>query len=181
MRKLIFLSILFVSITLNMTACRQASDKKETTVQPTAQVEEEKTEEVVSDAKFTFTQTAKGAILKKLGTRGYYTLTLYNANPYLTYYAERPKRISGLASVDNFIKNWKVGENNFHMNNPNLLLTAATIDGVTNNGSTFYLMTCSTPEYNMQKGILSYVVKPLPAHPFTFEHIQFNYVTVIID
>ena len=178
MRKLIiFIASIF--IILNITACRKAPNKKAVTTDTVQQTTPDAKKD--SDVNLLFVQTAKAATLKKLGQRGYYTLKLYGINPYLIYYSERPKRESGTASVENFIKAWSTGENNFQMDNPNVLLSAAMIDNVTNKGSTFYLMTCSTPHYDIQKSTLSYVVKPLPKHELLFEYIKFDYVTLLID
>ena len=183
MRKSLFLLTLIILVSINFTACRKVSTKKKedssAVSQKTTVQKEEKEAEL--DVNLMFVQTAKAAILKKLGSRGYYTLTLYGVNPYSTFYSERPKRISGITAIGDFVKAWNVGENNFHMNNPNALLTSALIDGVANKSSTFYLIKCSTPKYSVQKSILSYVVKPLPKHELMFEHIKLDYVTLMLD
>lgn len=181
MYKFIAYIIIFSLTTLNFTACNKSSDKKNDTADTSTQLIEKETKEEAEEINLLFIQTAKSAVLKKLSRHGYYTLTLYDVNPYTTYYSERPKRESGIAAVENFIKAWDVGKNNFQQNNPNILLTAASIDGVPNKDSTFYLLTCSTPEYNIKNGTLVYVVKPLPKHKLIFEHIKLDYVTLIID
>jgi hypothetical protein len=128
-----------------------------------------------------FVQSAKAAILKKLGERGYYTLTLYDVNPYVTYYKERPSRDNGIFASQELIKIWDQGENSFYTNNPNGLLMATQIDGLANKNGKFYLLTCSTPKYELEKGQFSYVVKPLPNQQFIFDHIQLTGVTLVLD
>ena len=129
-----------------------------------------------------FVQSAESAILKALPKKpGYYTLTLYNVPPYITYFSERPTRVTNVASVQNFIKAWDVGKNNFKTNNPNAVLCAAEINAMPNQNQKFYLMTLSSPIYSQNRSILRYVVTPLSKDGFLFKQINFKYVNLIID
>jgi hypothetical protein len=181
MRKLTAYTIICSLIILGFTACHKPAEKKNDTVNTSAQPAENNAKEKKGDVNPIFIQTAKSAVLKKLSTHGYYTLMLYNVNPYSTYYVERPERESGIIPVGEFIKTWDTGKNSFQQNNPNAFLTAAFIDGVSNKDSKFYLLTCSTPQYDLKNNTLIYVVKPLPRHTLIFEYIKLDYVTLIID
>ena len=140
------------------------------------------TKSAFTDLNLIFVQSAKSAILKELPKKpGFYTLTLYNTPPYIAYFAERPNRVTGLATFENFKKAWSVGENSFKINNPNAVLCAAEIDGLTNQNQKFYLMTLSNPLYSIKNSIARYTIKPLSKQGFLLKQISLKHVNLIID
>jgi hypothetical protein len=134
-----------------------------------------------SEVNLLFVLTAKKAVLKTNSNKsGYYTLTLYGVNPYITYFSDRPSRIQGLAATENFIEAWNVGPNNFKTNPPNAAITATKINMLENDNGQFYIVTMSQPKYDSQKSILQFTVKPLQ-QKLLFKDIQLDNPTIVID
>jgi len=128
-----------------------------------------------------FIQTASHAVLKEMPNRpGYYQLILEDINPYVTYFSQRPKRLGGIVPVENFVKAWNIGPNNFADNNPNGVLVPCTIDGALNTGEEVNLVTLSHPNYYPTKNILVYLVKPILTQRFVFKEIKYEHVTLLI-
>lgn len=128
-----------------------------------------------------FVQTASNAVLREMQNNpGHYLLILKDINPYITYFSQRPKRIGGIVPVENFVKAWNIGPNNFADNNPNGVLIPGTIDGVLNKGEQTNLITLSNPNYYPAQNMLTYVVKPVLSDRFVFQEIKYEYVTLII-
>ena len=135
-----------------------------------------------SNVNLTFIQNAKiGNLVKSSDKPGYYTLTLIDVNPYTIYFSERPNHFGGLVPTQNFVQAWTVGSNSFEVDNPNGAIVAAKIDGVINKNSSIDIVTLSNPKYNVEKGEMSYLVKPLFPKNFSYNQIQFEYVTLYID
>ena len=130
----------------------------------------------------TFIQSADSAVLKALPKKpGYYTLTLYKTSPYITYLSPRPKKITGLAPFENFVKAWGVGNNNFETSNPNAVLCSAEIDGLINQNQKTYLMSLSSPAYSKTRSIARYVVVPLSREGFILKQINFKHINLIFS
>lgn len=129
-----------------------------------------------------FIQVANTASLVAIpGQSNQYMLTLFNVSPYITYYIKRPSRVSGLATLANFIKAWSVGNNSFAQDNPNAVIYAGQINGQTNQSETAYVVQLGNPSYNQQKNQISYMVTPLGRQGFILQSINLNNVALVIN
>ena len=105
-----------------------------------------------------------------------YTLMLTQTSKMLTYFSDRPVRISGVTHLFNLIKFWNIGDDSFAKIPPNAAIETFS---ATQNGEmamTHYVLEISHPKLNMQKNELSFTVKSLGKtilsnHPITLEHV----------
>jgi hypothetical protein len=135
----------------------------------------------MSSVSLAFVQTAPQATLEYSNSRNTYKLTLYNINPYITYFAKRPSRFSGVVPVMDFVKAWGVGTNSFLENPPNAIITAGYIDDVANNNGIFFAMTLQIQSYNTIKGTLEYKATPLSITTLVSTQFNLRNVTIVID
>jgi hypothetical protein len=166
----------------------QTQQPQKDTQAPSTQTEDQtkktqdQTQSEFSNVNLMFIQTAKTAALTTIQNKtGYYTLTLTGVNPYVTYFSERPNRLQGVASLENFVKAWDVGTNSLKDNNPNGVITAVKINGLTNSNEKTFLITLSSPNYNLQKSELSYTVKAMDTSGFLFKDIRLEDVILVLD
>ncbi len=180
MRKLLTTTTLIIGLAfLSVTyADKPANNKKKTAPTKTA------APSALTNLSLSFIQTARAAILRAIPNEPEnYILTLYDVNPYTTYFSRRPNRVSGIATSEDFVKAWKVGENNFEIDNPNGLIIPCEIDGATNKSETFYIVRLASPVYKTnKKGLINiqYAVKSIGSRNIIYKHIRFDYVTLII-
>lgn len=128
-----------------------------------------------------FVQTAQSAKLYPIaGKANYYNLTLYNVNPYITYFTNRPNRVTGVVPLSNFLKAWNVGTNSFAEDNPNAVLTAATINGNINNNLVPVVIQLSSPQYSPAQSTLSFIITPIGSTQFVLPQLDYTYLTLVI-
>ena len=146
-----------------------------------AYAQKQKSQEL-TDINLSFVQTAKSGTLKAISDKpGYYTLTLEDVGPYISYLSERPNRIKGIVPTEKFIQTWGVGNNSFAANNPNGVIIPALVDGVTNKSTVFYTITLSSPQFNQKQFTVRYIVKLILSQQFFYKHIHFDHVILLIN
>ena len=98
----------FVSIALcSLSITGYAVTTQTTTTQTTTTQPATSTTANTSGLNLGFVVTGSTAQLKSLaGKSGYYTITLSDVSPYITYFSERPNRKEGVAAMQNFISAW---------------------------------------------------------------------------
>ena len=144
-----------------------------------AQQEQKKTSQL-SNINLSFIIGADAAMLKSIHP-GYYTLTLYNVSPYITYYTLRPNRVQGVVPLENFVKAWKIGTNSFEDNNPNGVIIPAMIDGIINKSETFYPISLLSPKLDKTKRNIQFTVRPLGSGGFLYKHMTYKHVVLIVN
>lgn len=112
---------------------------------------------------------------------GSYYLTLYGVSPYIIYFSVRPHRIRGIIPTQNFVQSWNAGGNGYRQINPNAVITANQVNNQPNKNTTTELVILSSPQYDMSRNILRYVVSPLVMSSFELQEIHFDYVTLLIS
>lgn len=110
-----------------------------------------------------------------------FVLTLNNVNPYATYYPRRPSREFGLASVQNFIKAWNVGPDNFANDNPNAVLYAGYMNQQENSSNISYVMQLSNPSYSSANNTLSFNVVLLGNQQLLFQELLMRQVILVVN
>lgn len=136
-------------------------------------------------ASYLFVQSALKADLEIDKTEvDTYTLTLHDVNPYVTYFADRPRRNAGVMPVEQFIKLWDVkgGENSFKKVAPNADLNAMV--GLSSSNTTVnYAIEIKKVNYDSHSKKLVYTVKSLKGNinPMPKSTTQLHHVTLFID
>ncbi len=128
-----------------------------------------------------FVQTAPIARLTAISGSNQYRLILGQVSPYVTYYAQRPNRSSGLAQLANFLKAWRVGESSFAKIPPNATLFAGAINDRANSADTFQVVTLSHPIYDQKKNELEYTVTPVSGQNFLLKSYNYRELMLVIN
>lgn len=129
----------------------------------------------------TFNLSAQRAKLFKNSSSNSYRLLLTGVAPYITYITGRPGRVKGLASIENFIRAWGVGDNSFAKDNPNAILYAGVINAAGNNGNQSFVIQVDKPEYDKKRGIMQFEVEPLGSSQLILEQMDLQYVNLVIN
>lgn len=148
----------------------------QTGTQPQTTANQQQTSSVIN---LSFVLTAKTAILKT-NNDGTYRLTFIGINPFITYFTNRPKRNQGVAAMQNFMKAWNVGTNNFQVTPPNATLTAVKINNVENTNQQFYIFTLTSPKYNQEQNVMQFIAKPI-TQKILFKDVRFDNATLVIE
>ncbi|MBN1684906.1 MAG: hypothetical protein JW855_05715 [Gammaproteobacteria bacterium] len=176
MRKSLFSVFIIITAVFLTSACGQSAPQKEKSDQATTNAEQ------FSQVNLIFLQSATAGELRESTLHeGYYQLTLYNVAPYITYFTQRPNRNSGIVPLQNFVKAWNVGPNSFQDNNPNAVIVAGQINDTINKNTPPLLAALSNPQYDMNKNVLQFLVKPLSTQKLLYKEITYQYVTIIIE
>ena len=176
MHKLFINTFLVVILSYFPLAYSQTSLPKENVEQPPVETEP------FSQINLIFFQNATSALLEESNVHsGYYLLTLYNVSPYMTYFAQRPNRNKGVVPLQNFVKAWSVGPNNFKDNNPNAIILAEQINDAVNRNNPPLIVTLSDPQYNSDKNTLQFLAKPLSSEKLLYKESTYQYVTILIE
>jgi len=108
------------------------------------------TKSILDDISLLFVQTAKsGSFIKNNGN---YTLTLNNISSYTTYFSDRPLRISGISSTEEFVASWCDGTNSFDSDPPNAAINILDADHSEN----VIIVELFNPVYDAEKETLQY-------------------------
>jgi hypothetical protein len=182
----------FISIALcSLSITGYAAPTQTTTVQPAATTAQTiaaqpstttPTTSNSSGLNLGFVVTGSSAQLKSLtGKSGYYTVTLSDVSPYITYFSERPNRKEGVATMQNFISAWSVGSNSFKDNPPNGILTGAMINQNTNQNDTYQILILESPQYNAQASTLTFTARPLGTNALPYSALQYTSAILYIN
>ena len=99
-----------------MLACGQAPQDQTTEVVEVAEVSAPETQEV----EYLFVQGAAS------GTLADGVLTMAQVNPSTVYFSDRPERLAGHLTTEEFVANWGEGDDSFASNPPNATLSILT-------------------------------------------------------
>lgn len=118
---------------------------------------------VNKNANYLFIQGAKSAELQPAdATTGTYTLTLTGVRPYVTYFSDRPNRISGLLKTEKFMGEWtKDGKSSFLKDAPNVGLEGTKMHGIIGTEDKSVILVLSNPTYDSKKDTATYTAKLL--------------------
>lgn len=109
---------------------------------------------------FMFVQNAYQASLNKTKKANMYTLTLKDVAPYVTYFSDKPKRIAGTFTIEDYLKNWQLNQQTQTKDAPN----ADLVGSYHHNGQhemANLVVELKKPQYNATNRTLTYKVKIL--------------------
>lgn len=128
---------------------------------------------------YLFIQSAKSGTLQPTNQTGVYKLTLYKVTPYVTYFSDRPSRITGLMPTDMFLKEWKKG---FAKDAPNVGVEGVKIHSIFEKKDISSVLVLSNPNYDAKKSELTYTAKFLPGNTDNSKNmIKLKNVALFID
>lgn len=107
---------------------------------------------------FLYVQTAETAVLKPVNAeKGQFTLTLQDMPPYVSYFSDRPNRLVGMVSIQDFLKVWNSqNTQSFGKVPPNVTVSGIKIHHFTRNKDEFFMVELSNPQYNAKDKTLTY-------------------------
>ncbi|WP_299292030.1 hypothetical protein [Nitrosopumilus sp.] len=104
------------------------------------------------DIELLFVQTANSGTLKKID--GQYVLALNDVSSATAWFTDRPHRLSGTETTQDFIDHWNYGEDNFQMNPPNAAIQIFEAD----QSKDLVIVELTNPVYDDEKNTLQYNV-----------------------
>lgn len=127
-----------------------------------------------------FIQAAANGSIEPISNKpGYYKITLQGLNNYVIYFSERPKHITGIASLKNFYETWNAGKNNFNKVNPNAVLESELLQS---DDHIFYTFELSNPAYDAANNTVTYNAKLLNKQQTNISRkTNIGYTTLFID
>lgn len=136
---------------------------------------------VFSAVSLSFVETAAAVQVTANGGYHEYRMVLQGVDPYITYYTQRPNSTSGLAALPDFVKAWKVGQNNFQDNPPTAVLYGGIINQTPNKSHNFYIFQLSSPELDLANHQVSYIAKWIGGSKMLFQNMVLNYAVLVIN
>jgi len=146
---------------------------------------EEPAKEETAPVELLFVQMATSGTFTK--TDDGYSLVLDGVNPQTIYFSDRPNRITGHITTEDFVNNWGLGNNSFESDPPN---AAITILGADETEDTI-IVELTNPVFNSEMRKLQYTVQILEDTSDGLSHYtehvdeslpeSFGHVAVFID
>lgn len=129
----------------------------------------------------TFLQQANTAVLSQSADRpGYYTLTLYGVNPYMTYFSTMPFHSSGILLAQDFMNTWFLGDKGAQQNNPNAIILGSQLNGEINQNAEVPLLILSNPKSNANKTTIQYIAKSLSTNSLSLKEFRYDHAVLVI-
>ena len=115
-----------------------------------------------STLSYAFIQTAKIALIQpKLGHPDQYEIRLEKTSPFITYFSDRPNRVTGVMSLDQFLSAWNKGIDSFKVDPPNV-----TVSGENEKDSNlFFILEFTHPQFSKKSNQMTYDIKFISPHP----------------
>lgn len=98
------------------------------------------------------------------------TLSLANANPHTLYFSDRPERIAGVVTTEEFVEHWATGTDSFKADPPNAVL-------VLHSTGKPVVSVVELSDAKLADGTLSYAVKVIDGH----QEIEGGWSSLFID
>lgn len=92
-----------------------------------------------------------------------YRLTLTRANPFITYFSDRPARVIGQVSNQEFLAKWSHGSDSFAKDAPNAVLDGSIRDDQQKKHFMNIAMILSAPTYDSDTQRFTYHVRIIPS------------------
>ncbi len=126
-----------------------------------------------------FVQTAEQATLSPNKAKpGTYTLLLKQPAAQVSYFSDRPYRISGTMPLKNFAADWSQGRNSFASVPPNAALRGGLHD---NTRGASYNFELKDPAYHVKDNSFTYTLLPLKGQKPITQVINMHSVSLFVD
>lgn len=112
---------------------------------------------------YLFVQSADYGTLKLINKNtNDYTFTLKGVDGHVVYFTDRPNRVAGVTSIENFLEAWNnKAKNNFAADAPNASVAGVQIHWAFEKKPSNYVLTLTNPKYNAKNETLTYEAKLL--------------------
>jgi len=136
-----------------------------------------------SKPSYLFVQTARFATLKPDSRHpGDYILVLHDIPKYVTYFTDRPQRISGLINVIDFLQEWQQNtKDNFTQDAPNVDVRGIKLHWLFHSKDTSIVVSLSNPSYDVGERTMTYTAKPVPGTQMPNRLITLRDVALFFD
>lgn len=132
------------------------------------------------NATMLFIQSAPSAVLIPNSPQtGTYELVLHDVHNTVSYFSERPNRISGTIPIARFVNFWKLqGPDGFNTQAPNADIMGTQIHSIFSAKNANFTFALSQPAYNAKNKSIAYAATPLqgqqdlPKAPIKLEHVK---------
>lgn len=131
-----------------------------------------------------FVQSARSAVLIPMaGKQGEYIVKLKTAEPYISFFADRPSHVTGLISLKEYLTKWEIsGDKGFKGKPPNIALESMMFDKNNQLIPVHFIGTLSEPQYNSKHSTMSYRLQVLGTDNSKFsKQQQLGYTVLFID
>ncbi len=131
-----------------------------------------------------FVQTAHAGKLEAIpGKTGQYKITLYKPGAYVSYFSDRPKRVTGLMPIDHFVKLWseKDVQNSFAMTPPNAAIETVAVKMIFNRHRFSIMGSLSDPQYNAKENTITYTLSSLSPRDPQIKETKLGFTVLFID
>ena len=131
-----------------------------------------------------FIQTAPKAKLEMIpGKKGEYKITLYNPNPYVSFFSDRPKRMTGMMPIPGFLALWnnKNLANNFATIPPNGALESQSKIMIFKRHRLSLLASLSNPQYDAKNKTMTYTLSSLNSKDPGVKQLDLGFTVLFID
>ncbi len=130
---------------------------------------------------FLFVQTAGSAEMQAVPNKSNtYELTLRKAAPYVTYFSERPYRVSGALEGEKFVQDWKKGHDNFYKSAPNAAIVGG-LNSFIHQKYVNYGVELTDIRYDAKAQTFRYTVHVLKGEPAMPAKLKLHHVALFID
>ena len=128
-----------------------------------------------------FVQTAHAGKITQ-ASKNNYRVVLKDVSPYVTYFSDRPNRITGVMPLQKFLKVWDKGSDSLSIDHPNVGIQAIldATEPQQNNQMITSILTLSNPRYDAENKTLTYDAKTLNKNE-SIPNQQLKYVALFID
>ena len=124
-------------------------------------------------------QSTKSATIKPIqGKSNQYLITLQNVEPYVGYLSDRPTRVFGYMTMQNYLNLWTNGVDNFQQSPPNVSIESALKSNL--NEKLSIMGEITTPKYDAKKDTISYVLTT-PKNNGKIQATELGYTIMLID
>jgi len=140
-----------------------------------------KTAPMAAPANYLFLQNASSGILKATKEHGTYQLVLQNVQPNVTYFSDRPNRITGSITLDTFLKEWQK-KNGFKTDAPNVGIEGIKLHAFSRDQEVSVIMILSNPIYDKKSNSLTYTARALNTNESDIkDNIKLSNIALFID
>ncbi|MDX1837291.1 hypothetical protein [Legionella taurinensis] len=132
---------------------------------------------------YLFIQSAETGVLNVTPEKGTYQLVLKNIQPYVTYFSDRPQRVTGLLPIERFLNEWQSNaKNGFKKDAPNVGIEGIQLHAFSRNQRINVVMVLSNPAYDKKANTLTYTAQALNGKQDAIKNdIQLKSIVLFID
>lgn len=111
----------------------------------------------------------------------HYKLILKNVDSFVSYFSDRPARVTGLMPIEKFIARWHHSRDNFAKNPPNVAIESFVLGRNGHRKPVAIFATLKNPHYDAKKHSITYELNPLAKNKMRLANMKLGYTVVFFD